>query len=215
MIKKIVFPPFEYPLDPALYQVCGVDEAGRGPLMGDVVAGCVILDPSREIEGLNDSKKLSEKKRNLLEIEIKSKALAWGIGSCSSEEIDRLNILEASMEAMRRAYAQACKMLGHECKFMLVDGNRVPKGLSVEAAAVVKGDSRVKEISAASILAKVERDRRMYALDALYPEYGFKKHKGYPTAAHLEALRTLPVLDCYRRSYAPVRRILQQRGEMI
>ena len=211
---KTVLAPFEYPLDPKTHIVCGVDEAGRGPLVGDVTAGCVILDPAYPIAGLNDSKKLSEKKRFLLEAEIKAHALAYGVGVCTSQEIDTLNILQASMEAMKRAYTIACKMLNKRCELMLVDGNRVPKELDCEALAVVKGDARVAEISAASILAKTERDRRMVELDKLYPEYGFAKHKGYPTAAHLQALENLPVLDCYRRSYAPVRRLLLDRGQL-
>ena len=211
---KIPLPPFESALDPKTHIVCGLDEAGRGPLVGDVTAGCVILNPNDPIEGLADSKKLSEKKRFALEIEIKNRALAYGIGVCSAKEIDELNILEASMEAMRRAFRQAREMLQHDIELALVDGNRVPSGLGCEASAVVKGDARVSEISAASILAKTERDRRMIELDKIYPAYGFAKHKGYPTAAHLKALAELPVLDCYRRSYAPVRAVLAQRGLM-
>lgn len=208
-MARIELEPFVYPLDPALHLVCGTDEAGRGPLMGNVVAACVVLDPKRPIEGLNDSKKLSAKKREALEGVIKERALAYGIGQCSPREIDRLNILEASMEAMRRAY----RAMALECELMLIDGNRVPKGLTLKGQAVVKGDARVAEISAASILAKVERDRQMIELDRMHPEYGFAGHKGYPTADHLQRLQELPILDCYRRSYAPVRRVLEARGE--
>lgn len=211
---KNPLPPFIYPLDPAHHIVCGTDEAGRGPLVGDVTAACVILNPQDPITGLNDSKKLSEKKRFALEIEIKERALAFGIGVCSAKEIDEMNILQASMEAMRRAYNAAKKMLGKNIELMLVDGNRVPSNLDCEALAVVKGDARVKEISAASILAKTERDRRMIELDKIYPEYGFAKHKGYPTAAHLLALKKLPILDCYRRSYGPIKTLLAERGQI-
>jgi ribonuclease HII len=200
--------PFAYPIDPLTHLVCGTDEAGRGPLMGNVVAGCVILKPDDRIEGLDDSKRLTPKKREALELEIKSRALAWGIGQCTPGEIDAINILNASMLAMKRAY----EAMNKACGLMLVDGNKVPQGLRVLAQAVVGGDALVPEISAASILAKVERDRQMMELDRQYPEYGFARHKGYPTAAHLEALSRLPVLPCYRRSYGPVRKILAARG---
>lgn len=178
--------------------------------MGNVVAACVILDPSRPIEGLNDSKQLSEKKRDALEPLIKERALSYGIGQCTPAEIDHMNILHASMEAMRRAYFA----MGRACELMLVDGNRVPPDLPLKLEAVVKGDARVAEISAASILAKVERDRQMYELDKAYPEYGFAKHKGYPTKAHLEILKRLPLLDCYRKSYGPIKRLLAQEDEL-
>ncbi|MGN0902355.1 MAG: ribonuclease HII [Succinivibrio sp.] len=203
-MAKIITEPYIYPLDPANHLVCGADEAGRGPLMGNVVAACVILDPKRPISGLNDSKKLTEKKREALEIEIKEKALAYGIGQCTPEEIDSLNILWASMEAMKRAYEN----MNRQCELMLVDGNKVPPGITIRCEAVVKGDARVAEISAASILAKVERDRQMIELDKKYPEYGFLRHKGYPTAAHLEVLKRLPLLDCYRKSYGPIKNLL-------
>ncbi|MBO6258990.1 MAG: ribonuclease HII [Succinivibrio sp.] len=204
-MSKIIFPPFVYPLSPTSHLVCGVDEAGRGPLMGNVVAACVILDRNNPIPGLNDSKQLSEKKRDALEPLIKERALAYGIGQCTPDEIDRLNILHASLEAMRRAYFA----MNRVCELMLVDGNRIPPSLPLRSLAVVKGDARVAEISAASILAKVERDRQMYELDRRYPEYGFARHKGYPTKAHLEILQKLPLLDCYRKSYGPIKRILQ------
>ncbi len=199
---------FAYPIDPLTHLVCGADEAGRGPLMGNVVAGCVILKPEDRIEGLDDSKRLTAKRREALETEIKERALAWGIGQCTPEEIDSINILNASLLAMRRAY----EAMGRACELMLVDGNKTPKGIPAMVQAVVGGDARVPEISAASILAKVERDRQMMELDRQHPEYGFARHKGYPTAAHLEALSRLPVLPCYRRSYGPVMRILKARG---
>ncbi len=206
---KALFPPFEYPLDPRAHLLCGADEAGRGPLMGNVVAACVILDYENPIAGLDDSKKLSEKKRDALEPLIKEKALAWGIGQCTPQEIDRFNILNASLLAMLRAYDAMAK----KCELMLIDGNKVPKEAPLPCLAVIKGDARVPEIAAASILAKVERDRQMYELDRKYPEYGFGKHKGYPTKAHLDILSKLPVLPCYRRSYGPVKNILISRGE--
>lgn len=212
--KKVVVPdePFVYPVDPRHCLVCGVDEAGRGPLMGDVVAACVILDHNNMIEGLNDSKKLTEKARDALAPVIKEQAVAWGIGRASPQEIDELNILNATFLAMRRAY----DAMARSCNLVLVDGNRVPatiSSLGVMVETVVKGDSRVPEISAASILAKTARDADLYELDKIYPEYGFAAHKGYPTKAHLEILATLPILDCYRRSYGPVARLLAERGQ--
>ncbi|MCK0527582.1 ribonuclease HII [Anaerobiospirillum sp. NML120449] len=204
--------PFVYPVDPRHCLVCGVDEAGRGPLMGDVVAACVILDHNNMIEGLNDSKKLTEKARDALAPVIKEQAVAWGIGRASPQEIDELNILNATFLAMRRAY----DAMARSCNLVLVDGNRVPatiSSLGVMVETVVKGDSRVPEISAASILAKTARDADLYELDKIYPEYGFAAHKGYPTKAHLEILATLPILDCYRRSYGPVARLLAERGQ--
>lgn len=200
-MANIEFPPFEYPL--GYQRFAGVDEVGRGPLVGDVVTAAVILDPTRPISGLTDSKKLSEKKRLALFPEIQEKAIAWAIGRCSAEEIDRLNILQATMVAMQRAV----HALPVAAEFVLVDGNRIPS-LSVPAAAVVKGDLRVAEISAASILAKVTRDQEMMQLDQQYPKYGFAQHKGYPTKAHLEAIEHYGVIDAHRRSFKPVRRIL-------
>ena len=176
--------------------------------MGNVVAACVVLDYNRIPNGLDDSKKLSEKKRAMLEVAIKEQALAYGIGMCTPLEIDRLNILNASLLAMRRAY----ESMHLACNLMLVDGNKIPSNLNIKAEAVVKGDARVKEIAAASILAKVERDRQMLSLAREYPEYQFDKHKGYPTALHLKLLETLPILDCYRKTYGPVKKILQARG---
>lgn len=183
--------------------LAGVDEVGRGPLVGDVVTAAVILDPARPIAGLADSKKLSDRKREVLFDEIRDKALSWSIGRASPAEIDELNILQASLLAMKRAVEQ----LDVQPEYVLVDGNRLPRWY-YRAAAVVKGDSRVPAISAASILAKVQRDREMCELDKLYPGYGFADHKGYPTAAHFSALEKLGVTPLHRRSYAPVARLL-------
>ena len=184
--------------------VAGVDEAGRGPLVGSVVAAAVILDPNKPIQGLNDSKKLTEKKREKLFIEIQEKAIAWAIAEATHQEIDELNILQASLLAMRRA-VEALKTLPEH---VLVDGNKVPKGLSMSCDAVVGGDALHAEISAASILAKVTRDHEMVELDKLYPQFGFAKHKGYPTKAHFEAIAEHGVIDQHRRSYSPVRKAL-------
>ncbi len=204
-IKK-TFPPFVYPI---AYSIAGVDEVGRGPLVGDVVTAAVILDPENPIEGLMDSKKLSEKKRQLLSEEIKEKALAWSIGRADPEEIDTLNILHATMLAMQRAVLG----LSIEPDYVLVDGNRCPTFLgqngAIASQPVVKGDDRVVEISAASIIAKVARDDEMIALDKLYPQYGFAKHKGYPTKLHLEKIIEHGVLDCYRKSFKPVARVIE------
>jgi len=183
--------------------ICGVDEVGRGPLVGDVVTAAVILDPVRPIAGLADSKTLSEKRRLVLADEIRAKALCWHIGRASPQEIDRLNILQATMLAMQRAVAG----LQVAPARVLVDGNRLPE-LAYPAEAVVKGDSKVAAISAASILAKVVRDEEMLALDARFPQYGFAKHKGYPTKVHLDALVRYGVLDEHRRSFKPVQRCL-------
>ena len=187
-------------------RIAGVDEAGRGPLVGAVVAAAVILDPERPIEGLNDSKKLTEKKREKLFVEIQEKALAWSIAQASAKEIDEINILQASLLAMRRAV----EGLSIAPEHVLVDGNKVPQGLVVSCDAVVGGDALHAEISAASILAKVTRDRQMVEMDEQYPEYGFAKHKGYPTKAHFEAIAAHGVIDEHRRSYAPVRKALEQ-----
>ncbi|PWB13284.1 MULTISPECIES: ribonuclease HII [Acinetobacter] len=186
--------------------IAGVDEAGRGPLVGSVVAAAVILDPNNLIEGLNDSKKLTEKKREKLFVEIQEKALAWAIAEASHEEIDQINILQASLLAMRRAV----EALQIDPEHVLVDGNKIPQGLSVSCEAVVGGDALHAEISAASILAKVTRDRDMVALDQKYPQYGFAKHKGYPTKAHFEAITMHGVIAEHRRSYAPVKKALAQ-----
>lgn len=181
-------------------KIAGVDEAGRGPLCGPVYAAAVILDPLRPIDGLNDSKKLSEKKREALAPLIRERALAWAIGIATVEEIDRLNILHATMLAMRRAV----EGLAVPPDQVLVDGNRIPSGLTVPARAIVGGDASEAAISAASILAKTGRDHEMMALAALYPQYGIAKHKGYPTAEHLAALRIHGPSPIHRRSFAPV-----------
>ncbi|MCU1792994.1 ribonuclease HII [Pectobacterium polaris] len=183
--------------------IAGVDEVGRGPLVGAVVTAAVILDPTRPIVGLADSKKLSEKRRLSLYDEIKEKALAWSLGRAEPEEIDQLNILHATMLAMQRAVAG----LAVVPDFVLIDGNRCP-ALPMSAQAVVKGDSRVAEISAASIMAKVTRDREMVELDQRFPAYGFAQNKGYPTAFHLEKLAALGATEFHRRSFAPVKRAL-------
>lgn len=203
MAKK-EFPAFIYPI---AYCIAGVDEVGRGPLVGDVVTAAVILDPEYPIEGLADSKSISEKKRNLLVPEIKQHAIAWAIGRATPEEIDTLNILHATMLAMQRAVAG----LKIQPDYVLVDGNRSPQ-FNVPSQAIVQGDGRVAEISAASILAKVERDQDMFELDAQYPEYGFAAHKGYPTKAHLEKIQQLGVLDNYRTSFKPVARVIAARS---
>ncbi|MFT4918127.1 MAG: ribonuclease HII, partial [Zhongshania aliphaticivorans] len=182
----------------------GVDEVGRGPLCGDVVTAAVILDPARPISGLNDSKKLTEKRREALFVEIQEKALSFCIARASVSEIDEINILQASLLAMHRAVAG----LSVQPEYVLVDGNKVPKW-PYKAEAVVKGDSRVPAIAAASILAKVTRDREMVAFDSVYPGYGMAGHKGYPTKVHMEALQRLGVTPIHRRSYAPVRAMLE------
>jgi len=192
-------------LDFALVEqlVAGVDEVGRGPLCGPVVTAAVILDPLRPIHGLNDSKKLSEARREALYEEICAKALAWCIARAEVEEIDRLNILGATMLAMQRAVEGLAVMP----KLALIDGNRCPK-LAVPSAPVIGGDAQVPAIAAASILAKVSRDREMQALDLIYPGYGIAAHKGYPTPVHLEALQRLGPTPIHRRSFAPVRQLL-------
>lgn len=183
--------------------LCGVDEAGRGPLCGPVVTAAVILDPENPIVGLADSKKLSEKRRERLAIEIKEKALAWCIAEASVDEIDRLNILHATMLAMQRAVAGLSRVPGK----VLVDGNRCPR-FDMPCEAIVKGDSLVQEISAASILAKTARDAMLLELDKRYPQYGLAGHKGYPTPAHLAALRAHGACEIYRKSFAPVHNII-------
>jgi ribonuclease HII len=183
----------------------GVDEVGRGPLAGDVVAAAVILDPEQPIEGLRDSKKLSHKRREQLALLIKDRALCWSVARASVAEIDQINILQASLLAMKRAVTALTPQPG----FVLVDGNRLPQW-SYAAQAVVKGDDRVSAIAAASILAKVQRDQELVELDAIYPGYGFARHKGYPTVLHLKALRDLGVTPVHRRSFSPVKNLLAQ-----
>lgn len=196
----------EYELFAAPYSgdlLAGVDEVGRGPLAGDVVAAAVILDPARSIAGLRDSKKLSAPRRTQLAAEIREYALGWALGRASVDEIDELNILHASLLAMHRAVTA----LQPQPEYVLVDGNRLPRW-SYAADAVVKGDDRVPAIAAASILAKVQRDEEMAALDVTYPGYGLAQHKGYPTRVHLDALKQLGVTPIHRRSFAPVRKLL-------
>jgi ribonuclease HII len=188
--------------------LAGTDEAGRGPLAGNVVAAAVILDPSRAIEGLDDSKKLTEKKRELLADEIKQKALAWSVVSISPQQIDEMNILQASLFAMKTAAEKLAVRPDH----VFVDGNKTLVDCFCENTAVIKGDSRVPEISAASILAKVERDAQMLDLHQQYPEYGFDKHKGYPTKVHREILNDIGPCPEHRRSYAPVREAMINAG---
>ena len=192
---------------PGYTLIAGVDEVGRGPLVGAVVTAAVILDPNNPIVGLNDSKKLSEKKRLQLAEEIKAKALSWSLGRAEVHEIDSLNILHATMLAMRRAVAA----LTITPAWVLVDGNRTTD-FGIPATAVVKGDALVPEISAASILAKVARDDEMLALHKSHPQFGFADHKGYPTAAHLAAIARYGVLAEHRRSFKPVRLVLEQQG---
>lgn len=180
--------------------LAGVDEVGRGPLAGDVVTAAVILDPGKPIEGLADSKKLTAKRREILFPEIQQKAVAWCIARCSVQEIDSLNILQATLLAMHRAV----KGLSIQPEYVAVDGNRLPQWQYLSEA-VVKGDSKVPAISAASILAKVYRDREMCDWDQQYPGYGFSKHKGYGTPAHLQALRELGPTPLHRRSFEPVK----------
>jgi ribonuclease HII len=184
--------------------VCGVDEAGRGPLAGPVYAAAVILDPKRPIEGLKDSKQLTEKRLNELAPQIKEHALAWAIAECSHEEIDSLNIYHATMLAMRRA-VEALSLLP---TIALIDGNRCPP-LAVRAHAIVDGDDKVHAISAASILAKTARDAALVALHEVYPQYGFDQHKGYSTPLHLSRLREHGPCAIHRRSFAPVRELLE------
>ena len=195
----------------SLIWVCGVDEAGRGPLAGAVVAGAVVLDPDNPINGLKDSKKLSAIRREFLFEQIQLKAKAWGIGEASPAEIDEINILQATMLAMRRAIEDLSTRLGGWPDKALIDGNRCPE-LPISAEAIVKGDAKEPAISAASILAKVTRDRQMMALHELHPQYGFAQHMGYPTEAHFAALKEFGACDQHRRSFSPVRNVLALHG---
>ncbi len=185
--------------------IAGVDEAGRGPLCGDVYAAAVILDPNQPIIGLDDSKKLTEKRRAILAAEIKEKAMAWAIASSSVAEIDEINILQATLLAMRRAVAA----LSIQPQLLRVDGNQDPKS-DVPAVTIIKGDSLFAEISAASILAKDARDQSMYEADRAYPQYGFGQHKGYGTKAHLAALAQYGVTPLHRTSFAPIKRLVEE-----
>ncbi|GMQ91134.1 MAG: ribonuclease HII [Gammaproteobacteria bacterium] len=183
--------------------IAGVDEVGRGPLAGDVLAAAVVLPDRHGISGIVDSKKISPKRRSMLSELIKEHAVAWQTGRASVEEIDEINILQASLLAMKRAVEQ----LGCKPDMVLVDGNRTPE-LAYPCESIIGGDSSIEVISAASIIAKVERDREMEQLDDIYPEYGFRRHKGYPTKQHLEALKKYGPCPIHRKSFAPVRRIL-------
>ncbi|OSI15180.1 ribonuclease HII [Neisseria dumasiana] len=189
-----------------VFLTAGVDEAGRGPLVGSVFAAAVILPPDHNLPGLTDSKKLTEKKRDALAVQIKEQAVAWCVASANVAEIAELNILHATMLAMTRAI----QGLAVKPQKVWIDGNRIPKNLSVAAEAVVKGDSKIIEISAASVLAKTARDAEMYALAERYPQYGFDKHKGYGTAAHLAALEKFGALPEHRQDFAPVKMLLAQ-----
>mgnify|MGYP000406885820 CR=1 FL=1 len=197
---------FDFNREQYVQIIAGVDEVGRGPLVGSVVAAAVILDPDNPITGLRDSKKLSEKKRAAFEIEIKEKSLAWAIGTASPEEIDEINILQASFLAMKRAI----EGLSIEPELALIDGNKVPQ-VAIPCKAIIKGDDLIPAISAASILAKEHRDREMLTLAAQFPQYGFEKHKGYPTPAHLALLAEHGVIAAYRKSFKPVKKLLESQ----
>ncbi|QBB71486.1 ribonuclease HII [Pseudolysobacter antarcticus] len=190
----------------ALQWIAGVDEAGRGPLVGPVVVAAVILDPQRPIDGLADSKKLSAKRRDQLDVLIRSHAICFSVIIVSAAEIDEYNILQASLRGMTRALLA----MSHLPTLALLDGNQIPRDLTIPARAIVGGDALEPAISAASILAKVTRDRLMVAMDALYPDYGFAKHKGYPVPEHFAALQRLGPCPEHRRSFAPVRRALER-----
>jgi ribonuclease HII len=187
--------------------ICGVDEAGRGPLVGSVVAGAVVLDPNQPIIGLRDSKKLSPARREQLYAEIMQKARAWGVGQASPGEIDTLNILQATMLAMRRAIEALSERLGEWPSKALIDGSRCPI-LPIASEAIIKGDAKEPAISAASIIAKVTRDQQMQALHTQYPQYGFNQHMGYPTEAHMQALKQYGPCEEHRRTFAPVRDLI-------
>tara|TARA_B100000686_G_C16679443_1_gene911096 strand:+ start:372 stop:989 length:618 start_codon:yes stop_codon:yes gene_type:complete len=183
--------------------ICGVDEAGRGPLAGAVFAACVVLNPANKIEGIIDSKRLSESKRNILAHLIKRDSIAWAVSSASVEEIDSINILQASLLAMKRAVEN----LPFQPDKILVDGIYSPK-LNMPVQTIIKGDSLITEISAASILAKTARDTEMYCLHKIFPKYGFDRHKGYPTKKHLEALKIHGISSVHRRSFSPIRKLI-------
>jgi len=192
----------------SLIWICGVDEAGRGPLVGSVVAGAVVLDPANPIEGLKDSKKLTAARREYLYEQIMLKAKAWGVGEASPTEIDDINILQATMLAMRRAIEDLASRLGAWPDKALIDGNRCPER-PIAAEATMKGDTKEPAMSAASILAKVTRDRQMQLLHARHPQYGFAQHMGYPTEAHFAALKEFGACEEHRRSFSPVRKVLE------
>ncbi|KPQ25362.1 MAG: ribonuclease HII [Halomonas sp. HL-48] len=200
-INVLDYPPLI--IDYAGARLAGVDEVGRGPLVGSVVAAAVILDPANPIDGLTDSKKLTARKRETLDTLIRERALAFSVAEADAAEVDQLNIYHATHLAMRRAIDG----LAPAAEYLLVDGNRLP-GHALPGQAVVKGDARHAAIAAASILAKVARDAQMVSLDMRYPEYGFARHKGYPTKEHLAALAVHGPLAEHRRSFAPVQRQL-------
>ena len=185
----------------------GTDEVGRGPLVGPVVAACCVLGPQFELEGLTDSKKLSEKKRELFAAYIKEHAIAYGIGIVSPEEIDKINILEASRKAMMLAVLEVRKKVAMD--YLLTDAMKLD--LDIPVLPIIKGDAKSINIAAASVIAKVTRDHMMYELDKKYPEYGFASHKGYPTKKHLEAIEKYGIIDGYRLSYEPVRKVMEEK----
>ena len=185
----------------------GVDEVGRGPLVGNVVTACCVLPKNFKLEGLTDSKKLSEKKREKYYDYIINNCIAYGIGRCTSEEIDKYNILEATKIAMKRAIDEVKKQINLE--YVLIDGN-MKFDLDIPYKSIIKGDSKSISIAAASVLAKVTRDREMYELDKIYPMYGFSKHKGYPTKKHVEAIHKYGLIDGYRKTYGPVEEVLNE-----
>ena len=184
--------------------ICGVDEAGRGPLAGPVYAAAVILGPDFDIEGLRDSKKISESKRYTLAAHIKKNALAWSLGICSASEIDEINIHQATLLAMKRAIEG---LNGYASIKVLVDGLFCPE-VEYPCEAIVKGDDKIAEISAASIIAKTERDLKMFEIDKVYPAYQFRKHKGYPTKLHIEMIKREGVCEYHRKSYTPIKNLL-------
>ena len=189
--------------------ICGVDEAGRGPLVGNVLAGAVILNPARPIDGLKDSKKLSPQKREFLYQEIVNHALAWGVGQASPAEIDQLNILQATMLAMKRAVEHLTLQYQITPTLLLIDGNRAPE-IHIQTQTIVKGDATQPCISAASILAKVTRDQEMMALHRQYPDYGFDQHMGYPTVQHLKKIVELGVIPGYRLTFGPIKKLISR-----
>jgi len=193
--------------------ICGVDEAGRGPLVGNVLAGAVILNPARPIDGLKDSKKLTPQKRELLYQEILNHALAWGVGHASPAEIDHLNILQATMLAMKRAVEHLTLQYKIKPSLLLIDGNRAPS-IDIQTQTIVKGDATQPCISAASIIAKVTRDQEMMTLHRQYPEYGFNQHMGYPTVHHLNKIAELGVIPGYRLTFGPIKKMItrEQHG---
>jgi ribonuclease HII len=193
--------------------ICGVDEAGRGPLIGNVVAAAVVLDPVRPIAGLKDSKKLTHSQRELLYQKIISQAMAWGVGHATAAEIDKINILQATMLAMKRAVDHLIQKHQLKPSLVLIDGNKAPN-IEIPTKTIIQGDVTQPCISAASILAKVTRDLEMMTLHEQYPEYGFAQHMGYPTLYHLEKLSSLGIIPGYRMSFSPVKKIAQRDGHV-